>query len=703
MKKITGLTVIALMLLCSSAFASNSPTMPWTLNSTWNMDGNGVTNVAANTPKFFTGFFANASYSNTASDFLNATFMFMNSSKTYVMSQDDFSASTNQGGNATVWGYFGFFNSTDAATIAANVGWVSMQTNSTPASAALGNATSLSISEGAYNNLNGLVTLGMVNGSTAGKGNTQLGPIRMASTSGGALLAGVGQNTPNPSSTAAVEIATGTSLIMAYENGTFQNTTAVWGSNWDYYATGYNYDTYVPYYIIGQVKLIEAYSATTGYNAKAKFKVFSGLDDSVILDRSDDWYRYNATVSTTADYGRFNLTADFPLLEGATLNKDRNLATGSVYKNKAQARHFAVMIKSGTTMSSNDLKGRSYKLVYAGFGGGAKSARNATQGILGFGLNDDLLAKGHGGYVISGADAAGTVVPTNPDSFEFAIADTNQFASMTQSNMTIKNAAGTLVGTAYFKQSAEKDYAVGIYQPVRSGAANGANLVIMIPDTADIGVPNSADPQFQHNATIETAAPVGFAYRRNATVSAFSTKKDMRDQWTALPSDFTPISGLIGFNATSVRLGAQKGDLLYTVQIPFSGVGYKIDDLALYKVFPTVAKTVKSFQYASSDDSGKNAEGAWWISQEIGDGYLGVDSYLSPGTTYYLNYVIKDNGEYDYRAADNNDIGDPVVLGTMDSSSSSSGCVFNPAAGFGLEWLLLMLAPMVAIVRSRFK
>jgi hypothetical protein len=89
---------------------------------------------------------------------------------------------------------------------------------------------------------------------------------------------------------------------------------------------------------------------------------------------------------------------------------------------------------------------------------------------------------------------------------------------------------------------------------------------------------------------------------------------------------------------------------------------------------------------------------------------LGGGSQLSPTTTYTIYSVIKNNGNYDMRADDTTGVVrvyDPQVLGTIttssSSSSSSSGCVFNPAAGFGLEWLLLLLAPAIGIIRSRFK
>jgi len=74
---------------------------------------------------------------------------------------------------------------------------------------------------------------------------------------------------------------------------------------------------------------------------------------------------------------------------------------------------------------------------------------------------------------------------------------------------------------------------------------------------------------------------------------------------------------------------------------------------------------------------------------------------LAANTVYSVNLGIKDGGEYDIDTADGV-IEDPTVLGAT-SSSSSSGCVFNPVQSFGLEWLMLMAAPFLAVIRNRFK
>jgi len=47
------------------------------------------------------------------------------------------------------------------------------------------------------------------------------------------------------------------------------------------------------------------------------------------------------------------------------------------------------------------------------------------------------------------------------------------------------------------------------------------------------------------------------------------------------------------------------------------------------------------------------------------------------------------------------DPGYVTSLASGSSSSSSTGCILNPNAGFGLEWLLALLAPFAVWLRWR--
>ena len=69
---------------------------------------------------------------------------------------------------------------------------------------------------------------------------------------------------------------------------------------------------------------------------------------------------------------------------------------------------------------------------------------------------------------------------------------------------------------------------------------------------------------------------------------------------------------------------------------------------------------------------------------------------LNLGTSYRVNFVVQDNGKYDEDRT-LGQIKDPAVLGSL---NSGTGCVFNPVAGFGFEWLMLGLGVFLSIVRS---
>lgn len=691
MKKLMAVFTVLMVLVASSAWAATSAAFPPALNATYTAPASqgGTYTLVRQTPRFFTGFMANASTSNFADADANSTFVFVNSSKV-VLTDTKVAKGF---GNSSLSGSFGFFNQTNTV---AGAGYVSWQNNGTTA-ALLGNATSLRVNQN-YDVVRGLTYLGMVNGTAVGDDTTHLEVVRMIPTASSALLVGLGNETARAT---LASVHPGSTFMMSYVNGTFE--TPVYSSDeWDLYATGYDYDAQKGYYIIGKVKMTEALGTSTTYNAQAMFVKY-GADNTVMLNRADKWYNYNATAMA-GDYGRFELVgtgASTPLIEVATLNKDRNLATGSIYKDASQPmRHFAVMIRNGKTMSTSDLKGRSLKFVSAGYGAG-KYLNNATDTLTALSLDNDLNVRD--GVMVrhtGGSNVGGTEGIVSLDNYSVALADTNQFKDLTQSNMTITATDGsTLAGNLYVRQTADKDYAVGIYQPAY-GARNGAQLVVMVPDSAIVGNPVFAGTSFQSNASFEqttagAAAPFNFLY--NSTTE-FLTAAEMKAQWTSLPSDFTPITGLIGFNATNPGGAPQgsvtKGNTVYaTFQVPFTGVGYKVSELALYKVFPTSAKTVRSLSYAGKDVStGKTTDGAWWISQLANGGALAADSDLEPNQDYFLNYVIEDGGDYDYRTGEKREFGDPIILGAKPvSSSSSSGCVFNPAAGFGLEWLLSLI------------
>ncbi|WP_419784328.1 beta strand repeat-containing protein [Maridesulfovibrio sp.] len=137
----------------------------------------------------------------------------------------------------------------------------------------------------------------------------------------------------------------------------------------------------------------------------------------------------------------------------------------------------------------------------------------------------------------------------------------------------------------------------------------------------------------------------------------------------------------------------------------------KVSDIGLIKLIGGKGTALKHFYFNQSSEVTTDA-GKYYITSttpETDGKYKALTGDLTVGKDYYVWFNIKDNGNGDL----NKNAGlitDPIVAtttgtgsGTSTSSSSSSGCVFNPAAGFGLEWLMLMAAPMIAVIRNRFK
>lgn len=616
MKKITVLFTVLMMLAASSA---------------WAVDATFPANLNGSTAQFMTGFGINATATPSGDAEHNKTLTVFNSTGLVA-----YQVRTVATGDTAFYGAIGQNNSTT------NTYTVFTQKNVT-----LANSSQIGINK-AYNSIQGLVSVGKLNSTgyavTAAKGNSfvQANPYYMIGTGSYSLMAGISNSTFGQR----VATSTGISFGLVYNSSTFNSDVFSSSNVWDMYAVGMDFDDDTPYYVIGQVKLNSA--AGTNNNAQAKYVAY-GYDGST-YDKSDAWYNYNATDGNSATKLSIQRPASLTLVENATINSDRDFFSG--YAATSSYKHFAVFVKNGVTLSTDDIKNRGFKIAYAGFGSTTKVLRNATGGLIDMQVDSAMELKGNA-VQYSGALAGNKALAASINGYSVAVASTNQFKDLTQSNMTITQADATTVNSAFYgKQSASKNIAAGIYKAARAGVEADFGLAIMIPNSAQVGAISGANTSYQNNATI-----AAYAFRANNTVYSDA---DLKAIWTDLPSNFVPLTSAIGFNSTASGMGAQRGDVYYTFQVPFSGVGNKISTLELYKIFPTTAKTVRSYTYA--DAPAKSTDGAWWISQTVGDGYLNKESYLVPTKDYYINYVIKDNGNYDYRDQAR-EFGDPVILG----------------------------------------
>lgn len=662
MKKITAIFTVLMMLAASSAFAAVTVEAPAGL---------------VNATKFFTGFQVNATgLTNINNKAVNSTMAIYNSTNDGFYSNGT-ATSTNTLSLAAKGHTAAGIAPRNATYSIYNGTWTTYHTNGSKSAVnyGAGEANQWLLNQ-SFGDIQGVTVMGPYNGTNA---NTYF-----ASTSGNSFMVGIANATANATTYAErVGYGDGVTASILYDNGTVFG--SAFDATWDFYAYGFDTTTSQPGYVVGKVVL-----GTAGENDNAAVTytvVEAGAKGTDVASRT-----YNATTALDGNYIQLVREGGVDLLTNGTINSDRNLITGYALQSDGD-KLFVVMAKAGTTLSTSDLTNRAFKLVYSG----ATHTANASAGMMAFSVDSNLGLDGDFTRVNATLKNAATsnLVDVDLSGYSVALADSSYF-NVTQSNMTIYSTDGeTVVGQFYGKQTADKTMIVGIYESEETGA-QGYHLAFLVPNPAVTAAITAAGVGYQNNKTLATNGLHGL----DLNSTAYS-QVALRTQWTGIPSDFTPLTDVKGFNATITE--AQKGDVYFTFQYKFTGVGDSIDHLRLYKVFPNAAKTVRQYTYASA--ASPAAEGSWWISTDVADGYLNENSVLAPATEYYVNYVVKSNGDYDFKSTDKQQIGDPVVLGSVpgSSSSSSSGCVFNPAAGFGLEWLLLMLAPMVAIVRSRFK
>ncbi|OEU71460.1 MAG: hypothetical protein BA863_18585 [Desulfovibrio sp. S3730MH75] len=676
MKKITVLFTVLLMLGASMASAAITPELPQGL---------------VNATKYFTGFVSNATAKAdsglTGEDkAVNATMAVFNSTGGGFYSNGTQLAGD---GNAfpiaslnaeSLNGTYSVWNGSDAGAMSG----AKTYTNSTGNS--VGGTNYWNVNQ-MFGSIDGVLTMGNYNGTNA--------TSYYAYTSGAAFIVGIANATADITDSSD---GNGTTLIALYDNGTAGG--SVWANTWDYYAYGLDTETASPAFVVGQVVL-----GTKGEANNAQVTM-SAVEGGARVHTTTA-ITYNATTAGSENFIQLYREAGITLLTNGTVNADKNLITGYILDDNEDSadatdgsdKLFVVMIKSGSTFSSSDVSNRAFKLVSAGAIDAASYVGNATAGMMAFSVDANLGIDGNLAR-FSHKVVGGQLETASLSGYTVELANTSLFAT-TQSNMTIKNAAGTVVGSFLGKQSADKTMYVGIYES-EEAQGTGYSLAFLIPNPAVTGAITAAGASYQKNATIAWALTGGGTTMLSANTTAYS-QTALRTQWTGIPSNFTPLTDVKGFNGTIAGVQDNAEAPVITLQYGMTGIGDKVANLRLYKVLGTSAKSVRGFSYAGS--ATPTNVGSWWISTAVADGYLNSQSVLAPGVEYYVNYVIQDNnGSFDSNAAALA-ITDPVVLGSVptSSSSSSSGCVFNPAASFGLEWLLLMLAPLVAVVRSRFK
>ena len=275
----------------------------------------------------------------------------------------------------------------------------------------------------------------------------------------------------------------------------------------------------------------------------------------------------------------------------------------------------------------------------------------------------------------------------------------------TFTNLVIKDSASALVlnATGRLLNSSTKKLFTGLLFDADNGRPSG---IVFMSGTAS-GAPKATIDAEENNLT-----NLGFDVGVGANATLLGA-----DYWNIsnpVTSDFFGFTGtpgadvrvLVTFNATiddptGLTVGGSSVNL------------FKVDNATANRA------AVQSFTYSTTltDDVKANSNasltdsdvGTWCLFDPAAAAQFceATGSALEAGKVYTVAYVVKEGSSWDLYSGDAGKLVDPVFIagsaGSSSSSSSDSGCVLNPAAGFGLEWLLLLAAPLLAVLRNRFR
>ncbi len=437
----------------------------------------------------------------------------------------------------------------------------------------------------------------------------------------------------------------------------------------------------------------------------------------------------NRRVSYAVDFGsglrnlrivNGSITSPNPwIAQNATVNPANTTMIGFSNASDGGAPSLMVAFKDGTVGDASDFTNRYIKIVSAGTGkAGASSAEGNSSGrMVQMTVDGDGKISSGNMTIIGGNPASSVSLGRSPHVEDMSIAGytmnlgTRTIADVQFRNITLLDEDGHGTGDEIFgRWNKDKTAFAGIWFTT-SGTYQ---LTFALPTAAASSNFTKATPTTTYwtNATLAADFSVAGTYNGEMTMSAES----MRDAY-GLPSYFTPLTGVKYFNAStatvapSAKIWGYDG-VYFTGSYTVSGIGGSLDTYRIYKLQNTTsdgaaASTYSSRLFTRQDSRTTSKDGSWWMEQA--GTVLTSGALLDPSVEYNVYFVIKDDGNYDLSKDTTGTIQilDPQVLGTTTavpgSSSSSTGCVFNPAAGFGLEWLLLLLAPAIGIVRSRFK
>jgi len=197
-----------------------------------------------------------------------------------------------------------------------------------------------------------------------------------------------------------------------------------------------------------------------------------------------------------------------------------------------------------------------------------------------------------------------------------------------------------------------------------------------------------------------TAAEVFPGQKVKITISEAKTVKKSASELTKhkIPSNLTVIPNLPA-HTFHAEVDTAKAIGVFGFAYTPSDSAYKVGDILLEKLI-----TDNYLPFTFSESVVKDKVGVFWMSTDADKATpLAKGTTLEKGVTYHFWFTVQDNSDYDLDK-DLKKIYDPVQpVASTSSSGGGGGCVANPAATMGMEWLLMAFAPLLGIFRSRFK
>ncbi|NJB68668.1 hypothetical protein GGQ74_002341 [Desulfobaculum xiamenense] len=543
------------------------------------------------------------------------------------------------------------------------------------------------------------------------------------------LFAGIGRT---PIDSTAMPFADGPSFGVMFQNQSISNNTTFGSSTWYYYAYAAEGD--------GDDDGA-AYLGTLTFNDGAcklyKFDTGSSTGAAVSTETT-----FNSTVTTGYVEVTTTGTAPIKLFSKANLSKNGNILAGYGVDANARLLH-AIALKDAELLAQTDFDNDSKTFVGIGkgFASAVSSESNATaQGRIGkFLLSDNEVTDGNATYVCWNAtsdDANGTTLSlADMDEMTFSVATSSSLAGVTHGNATLLDASDGYF--AHFLGRKVDDVVVGIW--VAAGTSNSTTaygaagdktlgMVVMtdvafvVPaatatTSADITTILSAFGTLASGVTVRAATAIDTSnIPSDASAVLNKSSDDLVTQFGL--SSSAVVTNLTSFVAT-LPAATNPGDLcIFQRAIDGSQVHGKVpSEIGTYTKFYTAARAavsgVSSAQTANSTSSftynpgtSTLAEGQYWLSFSTAPGYFIPSNFqLNQAFDYNLYFTIADNGAYDADTTADQ-ITDPSgfvsgVSSTSGGGDGDGGCVFNPAAAWSIELVLMLLVPIAYLVRRK--